>query len=650
MCGIFGFIVTPDAGLAPEDIRDILGDFFRLSEKRGREAAGLALMHEDTIDVFKRPGQAHEMMRTPEYKAFVDDFLKRVSELSPTEEVPFVAMGHSRLVTNGAESMAKNNQPVVCEQSVGIHNGIVVNAPALWDENPDLTREAELDSEIIFRLIDKLCVDGVDLPDAAARAFSQIEGAANIAVMSDWSTGLLLATNTGSLYSISEPDRGIFLFASEHFTLDEILRRPAFRSWLKADNIVHTAAGHGFIVDETADITVQFDLRQAANEPAPEPVGTKTLPFHRTVSSRMADMRSLRRCTRCVLPSTFPFITFDHAGVCSVCRDHEKKSLHGVNALEAIADRHRRCDGTPDCLVAFSGGRDSSYGLHYVSEHLGMTPIAFTYDWGMVTDLARRNQARICGKLGIEHIIRAPHIPSKRRNIRCNLDAWLHRPVLGMIPLLMAGDKQMYQVARDLRKETGTELVLFCAGNELERTEFKTGFCGIRENAHGQVLWKFSLVNKIRLALYYGQQFARNPWYINRSVLDSLSAFYSTYIGTDDFAYLYHYLQWDESEIDTTLKEHYDWETATDASTTWRVGDGTVAFYNYIYYTVAGFSEHDTFRSNQIRADLIEREEALQLLEIDNRPRYESMRDYASLVGFNLDEALIVINSIPKLY
>ena len=42
-----------------------------------------------------------------------------------------------------------------------------------------------------------------------------------------------------------------------------------------------------------------------------------------------------------------------------------------------------------------------------------MNPIAITYDWGMVTDLARRNQARICGALGIEHVIVAADIPKR---------------------------------------------------------------------------------------------------------------------------------------------------------------------------------------------------------------------------------------------
>jgi hypothetical protein len=88
-------------------------------------------------------------------------------------------------------------------------------------------------------------------------------------------------------------------------------------------------------------------------------------------------------------------------------------------------------------VVAFSGGRDSSYGLHLLKEKFGMQPITFSYDWGMVTDLARRNQARMCGKLGIEHIWISANIKEKRANIRANVLAWLKKPDLGIIPLFM---------------------------------------------------------------------------------------------------------------------------------------------------------------------------------------------------------------------
>ena len=53
-----------------------------------------------------------------------------------------------------------------------------------------------------------------------------------------------------------------------------------------------------------------------------------------------------------------------------------------------------------------------------VVNELKMKPVSYTYDWGMVTDLGRRNISRVCSKLGIENIIVAADIEMKRKNIR----------------------------------------------------------------------------------------------------------------------------------------------------------------------------------------------------------------------------------------
>jgi hypothetical protein len=279
-----------------------------------------------------------------------------------------------------------------------------------------------------------------------------------------------------------------------------------------------------------------------------------------------------------------------------------------------------------------------------------MNPVAFTYDWGLVTDLARRNSARMCSELGIEHILRAADIPAKRRYIRKNIYAWLARPKLGMVPLFMAGDKMFYHYLRELRRETGIELVLFCAGNELERTDFKGGFAGVRESAHGQRLFGMSLHNKVSLLAWYTSQYLLNPRYFNESLVDTVRAYFSTFIATDDFTYLYHYLPWDENQINNTLAQEYGWEKTKNNENTWRIGDGYTSFINYIYHAVAGFSEYDTFRSNQIREELITREQALELVKKDNMPKMDVLYDFARNTGFNLEEVLVRINAIKKLY
>ena len=48
--------------------------------------------------------------------------------------------------------------------------------------------------------------------------------------------------------------------------------------------------------------------------------------------------------------------------------------------------------------MSFSGGRDGGW-LHLIVKELGLKAVAYTYDWGLVTDLGRRNISRVVGSL-----------------------------------------------------------------------------------------------------------------------------------------------------------------------------------------------------------------------------------------------------------
>jgi hypothetical protein len=356
----------------------------------------------------------------------------------------------------------------------------------------------------------------------------------------------------------------------------------------------------------------------------------------------------LRRCSKCILPETMPFIEFDHDGVCSYCRKYVKLEPRGFEALEELVSKCRSDDGTPDCIVGISGGRDSTYGLHYIKTVLKMNPIAYTYDWGMVTDLARRNISRICGKLGIEHILVSADIGLKRKYIRNNVRAWLKKPALGTIPLFMAGDKHYFYYAEKVRRQVGAKLIFLCE-NMLERTDFKTGFCNVRPKFDQERAYTLSLIGKIKLAQYYLREYLTNPRYINSSLIDTLGAYFCYYMMPRNYLNLYRYIKWDEKTIISTLTNEYEWECAIDTESTWRIGDGTAAFYNYIYYTIVGFTENDTFRSNQIREGVITREQALRFVDKENQPRYESIKWYCDTIGIDFSETLKVIQSISKL-
>lgn len=641
MCGIFGYVVAPGQPLPDQGIRSLLSELFRLSEPRGQEASGLVLLTGGVAEVYKRPLKPSKMLATPGYAQFIEGRLAAVERDEQGKlSQPVAAIGHCRLVTNGAEIDAGNNQPILGAHTVGIHNGIVTNEGALWRSHPELPHHSASDTEVIVRLLDHFGDRAPDLATAVGETFARLQGTASVAALRDDAGALVLATNHGSLYHVSLP--GAFVFASEAHILATLLRQ---QRTLQADpaRIQHLEADTGLVVSLQGATATGFVLGSPPEQP---------LPTGRPIAlAAMADpIDRLRRCSRCILPVTYPFLELDSGGVCSYCRAHAAPTLAGPEALEAELARHRSSDGSPDCIVAFSGGRDSSYGLHLLKTEHGMNPIAYSYDWGMVTDIARRNQARMCGQLKVEHILRAADIPAKRRYMRKNILAWLRRPHLGMVPLFMAGDKYFYGIGRQLRRELGIPLVIFCAGNPLERTDFKGGFAGVRESQHGQRLFAFSVANKLQIAAFYGLQYLLNPAYLNESWLDSLGSFYTTFVGRDDFLYLFHYLPWDEETIDRTLIGQYGWETAPHTDNTWRIGDGYTTFINHIYYTVAGFSEFDTFRSQQIRAGLLTREEALALVAEENHADRDVLVEFAAQVGLNLEEVMTRIDAIDKLY
>ena len=244
----------------------------------------------------------------------------------------------------------------------------------------------------------------------------------------------------------------------------------------------------------------------------------------------------------------------------------------------------------------------------------------------------------------MEHILVSADINQKRSYIRKNVLAWLKRPQLGIVPLFMAGDKQYFYYANQMRQQLGLDLIILAA-NPLEETFFKSGFCGLAPS-----LTRPTLAQQFKLASFYGKEFILNPAYINASLADTLWAFASYYTIPHNYLRFYNYLPWNEENINSMMHKNYDWEVATDTKTTWRIGDGTAAFYNYIYYSVAGFCENDTFRSNQIREGMISRSSAMATVYRDNQPRYESIQWYCDTIKVDMESVLNRINLIPKLY
>ena len=685
MCGIFGIVSRVQFTDSGNLLLGVTNKLFKLSESRGKEAAGLSIRDKSTIYVLKEPLRASKFIASRGYREVFQKISVSNKDTAENDTHPILIIGHSRLVTHGQSGLNNNNQPVIKRGVVGVHNGVIVNDTVLWDNFPEMQREYQVDTEVILSLVNYYRGQGNSLVRTIQKTYAQIEGTASIALQFDDTDILLLATNTGSLYICEDLKRDMLIFASERKILKQLLNSRLLKKRFDSSAITQVKPYTGLIVelnslnrnsfslnmDETTpeenytSLSEKTDIRRCFNltEPVATPNRSKYIISDETKKIMNAtweylykDPDTIKRCKRCLLPHTMPYITFDKGGVCNYCRDYGREDhlVLGEAELMKFVEKYRKNDGSPDVLIGFSGGRDSTFALEYIKNTLKMNPLTFIYDWGMVTDLARRNQARVCGKLGIEQIIVSADIKQKRGFIRKNLNAWLKKPDLGLVPILMAGDKEFYHYFHKIRKENGIKLFIFCGGYEGEESTgaFKLGFCGV-DRGYTSATYRMtgiSIINKIKLIAYYMKNYLTNPAYFNSSILDTLFAYYSSYVLPDDYLYFYKYIAWDENTIVSTIKENFNWEVEKDTIATWRTDDGTAALYNYIYMTMAGFTEFDTIRSFQIREGKLSREEAYNLIKEENKPRFSSLEWYAEAVDFDVNTAIDIINAAPKLY
>jgi N-acetyl sugar amidotransferase len=124
-------------------------------------------------------------------------------------------------------------------------------------------------------------------------------------------------------------------------------------------------------------------------------------------------MTQIRRCSRCLLPETHETIVFDREGVCNICRGQEIKQAQlnwpaKKKELDALIEAYRgKYDY--DCIVPFSGGKDSTWTLYYLVKEYQVKPLVVRFDHGFLRPTLQENTQRVLRKLGVDFLHFTPN-------------------------------------------------------------------------------------------------------------------------------------------------------------------------------------------------------------------------------------------------
>ena len=124
----------------------------------------------------------------------------------------------------------------------------------------------------------------------------------------------------------------------------------------------------------------------------------------------------MKICANCILPETFPGIHFDDKGVCSHClRDlgkvdklSEDRRIYEQKFLDLLGKLNLTSRRSYDILIAYSGGKDSTYTMSLLKNKYALKILAVSFDNGFISNTAIANIKKATDNLCIDHIFFKP--------------------------------------------------------------------------------------------------------------------------------------------------------------------------------------------------------------------------------------------------
>lgn len=151
-------------------------------------------------------------------------------------------------------------------------------------------------------------------------------------------------------------------------------------------------------------------------------------------------------CSKCILPSTKPDLSFDENGLCHACQNYDDRANidwdKRKKELLEILERYRSKNGNNyDCIIPVSGGKDSTYQVIKMLE-FGMNPLCVTATTDKLSEIGRRNIENI-KNLGVDYIEYSTNPVIRRKINRITLTqvgdiSWPEHVTIFTIPIRIA--------------------------------------------------------------------------------------------------------------------------------------------------------------------------------------------------------------------
>lgn len=315
------------------------------------------------------------------------------------------------------------------------------------------------------------------------------------------------------------------------------------------------------------------------------------------------------RCSRCLIPQTYPGVVFDDNGVCNQCLAFKKQVLLGKNALLKKLETQKGI--AYDCVIGISGGKDSCYVAYLAKKEFGLKALAVCYDFPFLVDLAKDNIRRVTDSLGMDLIVINSKGHLEYDLVRNHFSSLASTGTTwGQCMFCHYGiDAVLYNVAI----EKNIPFILSgITQNELWNPGSRTKFLLNRV--------KKLPLNEICECIYYQSKAYINLFRQRRQFPIQGNSCFNVYKKAKlpqqgpEVVHVFDYMHWDQNLIEKTLKEQTGW-VRPKGETSWRYDCMLEPLLDYTYMREFGISCTGIYLSGLIRSGLMSRDKGLKTLE-----------------------------------
>ncbi len=352
----------------------------------------------------------------------------------------------------------------------------------------------------------------------------------------------------------------------------------------------------------------------------------------------------MKYCTKCVIPQTAETNTYDNRGICSVCTQINDKSKIDWKQREKDLDDlilNFKNKYEYDCIVPFSGGKDSTFILWYLVTQKKIRPLVVRFDHNFLRKNVEKNTERTLVKLGVDFINFKPNFSIVKKMMSESLFrrgdfCWHCHVGISAFPINTAIKKNIPLL---FYGEPSAEYSSFYGYNEME--ELNVEKFNLSTNLGINAEDMLEMINE----RYPEEQISKKdiePYIFPSQREINLKGIKALYLGN--------YVPWDVTKQVQIIKSELNWEGDIVEGIPQKYDYEKIecmmqGVRDYIKYLKRGFGRTAHLTSIDIRNNRMSREEAEELTSMYDGKKPKALEVFLNILNMTEDEFYEIVKS-----